>query len=130
MKLNINKETTVESIQDAFRYTYPFLKVVFYTQDVTRNNHANGHRRLLTGNVVHMLADKSAYHFVDISKNRTVADVEADFETIGLQAQILRKSGTVWIETLLTRNWTLDLQNQGGEMLSQALATGAHTTSS
>ena len=125
MKLNINKETTVESIQDAFSYTYPYLKIAFYTQEVARYNHSNGHRRLLTGNVAHLLADMSDYRFIDISKNRTVAEVEADFVSVGLQAQILRKSGTVWIETLLTRNWTLELQNQGGEMLSHVLTASS-----
>ncbi|WP_153798370.1 hypothetical protein [Foetidibacter luteolus] len=117
MKLLINDNTTTEKIQEVFGSLYPFLRIIFYAQET-----AHPQRRLVNGNVAHLLAHAEEYCFVDISGHRTVSEVEADFLSLGLQAQILRKSGSVWIETLLTRNWPLERQNHEGELLSAALA--------
>jgi len=43
--------------------------------------------------------------------------LEDQFENIGLIAEVFRRSGNVWIETILTNNWTLGQQNpEGGEI--------------
>jgi len=44
--------------------------------------------------------------------------VEKDFESLGLFAEVFRKSGNVWIETSLTNDWTLQQQNLEGEEIS------------
>ena len=119
MKLCINKLSTVEHLKESFSLLYPFLSVALYAQDVLHNN--NGQKKPLTGTVAHLLPSAADFYFVDISGEKTVAEVEAAFALAGLQAQVLRKSGTMWIETLLTRNWTLEMQNHEGETLSYEL---------
>jgi len=119
MKLCINQDTTVENLQQAISTAYPFLKVVFYQQDVLHNNH--GQRKVLTGKVAPFINHDPAYFFVDISKDKTVAEVEGAFAGLGLNAQVLRKSGTAWIETILTGYLTLETQNHEAELLSKSL---------
>lgn len=120
MKICINEETTVDSLQEAFSSAYPLLRVVFYSQDVLRNNH--GQKKMLTGKIAPFVNPEPAYRFVDISKDKTVSEVETAFTELGLRAQILRKSGTVWIETILTRYLTLEVQNHEAEILSKSLS--------
>ncbi|HEY6978517.1 MAG TPA: hypothetical protein VH396_19600, partial [Chitinophagaceae bacterium] len=56
---------------------------------------------------------------IDISKQRTVAQLEEDFkELFGLHAQLYRKLGNLWIETSLTDDWTLEQQNNEGGFIS------------
>ena len=106
-------------MQEAFSSAYPLLRVAFYAQDVLRNNH--GQKKMLAGKVAPFINPEPTFRFIDISKDKTVAEVETEFAELGLQAQILRKSGTAWIETILTRYLTLEVQNHEAEMLSKSL---------
>jgi len=40
-------------------------------------------------------------------------------DRFGLAAQVFRKSGRVWLETIRTDNWTLNDQNKHGRELSE-----------
>jgi hypothetical protein len=45
----------------------------------------------------------------------TVAELERLFvENFGLNAQVFRRSGTLWLQTSATDNWTLAEQNRKG----------------
>jgi hypothetical protein len=49
----------------------------------------------------------------------TVTEIEKSFNRFyGLNTQILRKSGNIWLGTTVTDNWTLEEQNKQGESLS------------
>ena len=49
----------------------------------------------------------------------TVTELENKIhEVFGLNAEVLRKSGNVWLETKLTSNWTLLQQNKMGIAIS------------
>ena len=56
---------------------------------------------------------------IDINDDVTVEELENKFASIGLIAEVLRRSGNVWIETSLTNNWTLQQQNMEGEEISR-----------
>lgn len=103
----IERGKPIREIQKEFNQIYPFLKieVVDKTQPVVK---------AVTG------ADYCAncYH-VDISSGRTVAELEQDFKThLDLPIQVFRRAGSLWIETSLTHDWTLDQQNREGELFS------------
>ena len=49
----------------------------------------------------------------------TVGELEKLFrERFGANIQVSRKSGTLWLETTMTDNWTLKQQNEHGRELS------------
>ncbi len=48
---------------------------------------------------------------IEIQKNETVGDVEGKFrDHLGLNIQVFRKAGTLWIETVNTDHWTIEQQ--------------------
>ncbi|MEI9910895.1 MAG: hypothetical protein WDO71_15215 [Bacteroidota bacterium] len=50
----------------------------------------------------------------------TVGQLEDIFQKqFGLQVQVSRRSGTLWLETTMTDNWTLKQQNDHGRELSE-----------
>lgn len=55
---------------------------------------------------------------VDIDADTTVAELGNSFASFGLRTEVFRKSGNVWVPTVLTDSWTLQQQNNAGEELS------------
>lgn len=62
--------------------------------------------------------DLSGEGVVDIHSDITVAELENSFAGFGLRTEVFRKSGNVWVPTLLTDNWTLQQQNNAGEEIT------------
>lgn len=57
------------------------------------------------------------FGWIDISPKRTAMELENDFRHImGLNVQVMRKSGDLWLETTKTDNWTLGQLNDEGKM--------------
>lgn len=102
----IERGKPIKDIQKEFSEMYPFLKIELTDKkQPVKVVSGNG----FPGNCEH----------VDISSNRTVAQLETDFRTIlDLPIQVFRRAGNLWIETSLTHDWTLDQQNKEGELFS------------
>jgi hypothetical protein len=118
MKLYLNKETSIKSIQKEFNKHYPFLKIEFF------KNYHKGQPlpRAFMLSVAELTKKLDAAHdggTININKARTVAEVEKEFEDLfGFSTLVFRKSGNVWVETTLTEDWTLEEQNMEGEQIS------------
>ncbi|MHA4808604.1 hypothetical protein ACX0G9_10890 [Flavitalea flava] len=100
MKFLIGKYHLIKQVQEEFSKTYPFLKIEFLqTAKIPRNEPVNE---------------------MEVSDSMKVIDLEKMLETrFGISAQVFRKSGNLWIETRMTRHWTLAQQNEHGEALIQ-----------
>ena len=106
MEMCIEKGKPIKDIQRAFTEVYPFLKIEI-TDKTPSVKVVPGDS--FPGNCQH----------VDISAGRTVAELENDFRNIlDLPIQVFRRAGSLWIETSLTHDWTLDQQNKEGELFS------------
>jgi len=117
MKLYVDNKCPVRNIQRQFNAYYPFLKLEFFTTQLTDKNFFKA--TPLACEVVKDLFSKNLKGTINVTKARTVAEVENDFKNeFGLVAQIFRLSGNVWIETTLTDDWTLEKQNKEGEQIS------------
>jgi hypothetical protein len=106
MEMSIQGGKLVKDIQKEFSELYPFLKIELTDKKqqpkAVPGNDLPGEPRL-----------------VDISGNRTVAQLEDDFKTnLRLPIQVFRRAGSLWIETSFTDDWTLDQQNKEGELFS------------
>jgi hypothetical protein len=52
---------------------------------------------------------------IEVQDNMTVEELETLVEKeLGRPARVLRKSGNLWLETDMTRHWTLRQQNDHG----------------
>ena len=119
MYIQLKKHRNIGEVQLDFNRQFPYLKIEFFA-----NPHQNGapspkSKMIGRDKTLGQISQQMTEGEIDISGNRSVADVENEFwERYGLSVQVFRKSGRSWIETSLTDKWTLDRQNMEGEETS------------
>src|ERR671921_1392910 len=111
-KIAITEEKPISEIQKDFNQYYPFLKLEFFQ---TKKNTVQAYRmiknNLKLGDIVFSLQEGS----IQLTDSMTVSELENIFtDRFGLQAQVFRKSGNIWLETTITDKWTLKNQNDHG----------------
>ncbi|HEY6502798.1 MAG TPA: hypothetical protein VIZ28_02375 [Chitinophagaceae bacterium] len=115
MVLHISKDRTLKEVQDEFTNGYPFLRIEFY-----RNSEPGFARRHLKSFMPLIAAGLKQNGELEIYDLMTVGQLENAFrEKFGLPVQVSRRSGTIWLETTMTDNWTLKQQNDHGRELSE-----------
>lgn len=118
MELSLTAETSVADIQNQFSEEFPYLKLVIFLRGQEQT--AVRKRKTAAGNTllssVSALPPKGVY---SIDGSMTVAAFEMLLSRqLGINAQVYRRSGNMWIETNITDKWTLDHQNEQGRQLS------------
>lgn len=120
MKITINDHRKIFAIQEEFTTAFPYLKIEFYSK---ANKQGGASSKKMVKHSSKTLGECRTIHkkgLVTITPEMTVADLEKQFSDVyGLQVQLFRKSGKVWLETTVTDYWTLDVQNRQGEALSK-----------
>ena len=119
MKLFIENGTLTEDLRKIFTNCYPFLKIELYKKQFANGLSTIKKAPLAPALNLAKFINAAKKITIDINKNVTVAELENQFEDIGLMAEVFRKSGNMWIETTLTNNWTLQQQNTEGEEISR-----------
>ena len=62
---------------------------------------------------------------VEVAETMTVKELEKTLrDKFGLTVQVARKSGSIWLETTISDNWTLKQQNDHGSELSEPVKKG------
>jgi hypothetical protein len=123
MKLSITKASKIRDLQEKFTAVYPFLKIEFYKHPHEKNQLSVRKDRISPQKVISKIGRYSKADQIDIDGNRTVAELEHEFyEKFGIAMQVSRRTRNVWIETSLTDNRTLEMQNKQGEESSIPLA--------
>lgn len=116
---HIDKDDSVEKIQQQFSDLYPFLRITLF-RNVGNGKKVNG-RSAAFCPAVKMSEIKPGFHSgtFEISKGMTVPEFENKlYEQFGLSAQIARRSGNLWMEPTMTDHWTLVQQNEHGKEIS------------
>src|SRR5688572_13250898 len=117
MLLAISKEKTIQDLQLDFNRQFPFLKLEFYKRDAT-GKVSRGKKNLPYFFTLQQAGLKSNGS-LDVRHDMTVASLEGMFSSqFGLDVQVLRKSGIVWLETTVTDQWSLEKQNEHGREIS------------
>ena len=113
MEILIDKSKTISSIQKEFQKRFPFLKIEFYRTQHSEGEGSHVENTLSPELTIGEAQKKKAGGALTIHGLMTVAELESAFaEAFGLAVQVFRKSGTVWLQTTVTDNWTLAEQNQ------------------
>ncbi len=116
MIFTIEKNMTLEEIQQGFRTLFPFLNIAFFSQ-MHEKGHGTSvkyrindpHLTLASLSEVATQADAG----VSVHPTSRVIDFELAFQrTFGIGIQVLRKSRMAWLEITKTDDWTLDKQNR------------------
>ena len=105
MDIQITPETKISELKASFSKRFPHLKIEFFS----------GNSRKIAGDEQLEVQDlngrmkQGALHITGLT---TVAELEKLFiQRYGLNAEVFRQSGNVWLQTTASDDWTLDEQN-------------------
>lgn len=112
MNIQLAKNRSIADVRNEFANVYPFLRLDFYKKD-------NGK----WGSSVKLAkAGLRREGAIEIADGMTVRELEEKFlQHFGLQVQVARKSGKLWLQTTTSDDWTLKQQNQRGQELSKPI---------
>ena len=119
-EIHIAAEKTILELQDEFRALFPYLNLEFYkTQDTDPRLIVRKH---LSPTTLLKAAGAKNAGVIEVENDLTVAELEKSLrENFGLVAQVTRQSGTVWLVTTMTDDWTLRQQNEHGREITKGL---------
>ena len=116
MDIQITPETRISELKASFSKRFPHLKIEFFS----------GNRRQIVGDDqldVEHLSGRKPLGSLHITGLTTVAEIEKLFShRYGLQAEVFRQSGKVWLQTTANDDWTLDEQNREGRESMEPVA--------
>lgn len=123
MEIIINKNGKLSDIQEQFSNHYPFLKIEFYKQSHEEGEGSQNKNKLAANSTIGEVQTTIREGLLHVRGTMKVSELEQDFsEQFGLSAQVFRKSGDLWLQTISTDDWTLIQQNQAAEDMNTAVA--------
>jgi hypothetical protein len=122
MTMLLIKNRAINDVREEFNNAYPFLSIDFYKHELKSAGLFVRQRLNKTTSLVN--AGIRHEGEIDIIETMTVRQLEQSFkDEFGLEIQISRKSGNVWLETTISDEWTLKQQNDHGRELSEPVKT-------
>lgn len=104
----------LRAIEKEFNGIYSYLKIEFPKNGNEPGDNGNEPSEGEALRAHHLLQDNAG-----VVDGMTVRELETALQTlIALPVQVFRKSGNSWIETKMTRDWTLKQQNDRGRELA------------
>ena len=118
--IEISDQITVAELKHKFSDLFPYLKIELFRKPHNQGELSAASDQIPQTQKIGMLIRNAVERNISLVPQRTVAEVESEFSNrFGLNVQVFRKSGSVWIETSLTDAWTLEAQNREGFELSR-----------
>lgn len=116
--ISIKATERLAAIKEAFRDQYPYLKLEFFHhshEPEGGNPKSDMIKRDMTVEEARR-EGKGEDGYLRPRPGMTVEELEMDFrDRFGLNVQVFRLSGRIWLQTTLTDHWTLEKQNAEGE---------------
>jgi len=125
MNSNIARQRLIKGVQSAFTERYPYLRINMLKDKAGHlAQGSTGHGQPGTmqeameqmgEEEIRQDARRLLWERFGLSDDSMVGELEVLLEyEFGRPVQILRKSGNLWLETRMTRHWTLRQQNDHG----------------
>lgn len=110
----------IGKVREAFNRAYPYLKVEFGNIGNIPLSSSDGDLSD-TEEFVHDGARNVLEKDVQLSDHMKVSELETSLQQLfGTPVQVFRKSGNFWMETRMSKNWTLKQQNDHGKDITSA----------
>lgn len=120
MIMKLTKNKAISELQEEFNTAYPFLRISFYKP--SREKKSAPVRQKLNHAMILAKAGLSGEGEIAVTETTTVKQLEQDFlGRFGLFMQVSRRSGSIWLETTMSDDWTLKQQNDHGRELSESV---------
>ncbi|MCB0568762.1 MAG: hypothetical protein KDC66_03315 [Phaeodactylibacter sp.] len=111
----ISDEKTLRDIQKEFNSFFPYLKIEFYSGEHSRGEGSPIQDRLPPEQALAVIRKVHTQGDLRINPDIRVSEFEQMFlQKYGLNVQVFRKSGNLWMQTTSTDHWTLAEQNRKG----------------
>lgn len=113
--MTISDEKTLRDIQKEFNIYFPYLKIEFYSGHHARGEGSPVQDRLDPELPLSEIRTIHTTGDLKIDPEKKVSEFEQMFsKKYGLNVQVFRKSGNLWMQTTSTDHWTLSEQNRKG----------------
>ena len=117
----ITDKKTLKDIKTEFSNKFSYLKLEFYKGKHETNKPSPANLQLDENLKIEAVRQTHTEGDLKISGNLKVSTLEDRFwELYGLNVQVFRRSGNLWLQTTTTDHWTLSEQNGKGERSEQA----------
>lgn len=111
----IADQKTLRQIKQEFQEKFRWLKLEFYTREHETGEGSAARHHLDDSKTIGEVRENQAEGELSIHGNLKVSTLEAEFhDRYGLNVQVFRRSGEVWLQTTSTDEWTLAEQNDKG----------------
>ena len=121
MKVNHEiRQQLIQKVQEEFNRAYPFLKIEFTKTASQPSVPVNAQLQAIEHiqNTAKDLLEKE----IRLSDQLKVSELETSLgHLFGASAQVYRKSGKFWLETKMSRDWTLKQQNDHASDIASEL---------
>jgi hypothetical protein len=113
--LKIDDSKKIKDIKKAFNQYFPHLKIEFFSEE---HEEGEGNPRKAMYDDELFLKDIRTTHSsgeLSIDGHQKTATFEKNFhDHFGVNVQVFRKSGRIWLQTMATDDWTLAQQEKEG----------------
>ena len=112
----ITDSKKISQVQNEFNDKFPYLKLEFYSKAHAEGEGSRDKERIDSTKTVGEV--RSIHNTGDLSINGhlKVSSLEQAFANdYGLNVQVFRRSGGIWLQTTSTDHWTLTEQNEHGK---------------
>ena len=111
--MKITPDTHLFNLQLAFEEKFPKLKIEFFKSKHDKNEISPLTEEILSDLTVKELNPDFQEKFLLLFETEKVSAFERRMEEeFGLHVQVLRKSGSTWIQTSVTDDWTMLKQEE------------------
>jgi len=118
--LHLSPHKHIYELQQEFAALYPYLRL-----DLFHHQYSDTARRpvkIIARSSLLAAAGLKEEGVMEISDGMTIAELESTMkEKFNLLVQVIRQSGSIWLETTMTDDWTLKQQNEHGRELSKQI---------
>ena len=122
MIIHIDDTHTLDDIKTAFHERYEWLKLDFYKQPHGTGEGSPANERIPGNPTIGEIRTNHTEGDLKFGDDTKVGELEQAFwKTFGISAQVLRKSGDQWLQTMATDDWTLAQQNEEGKEMNTRL---------
>ncbi len=127
MIIEINDNSKIEAVCNAFMQRYPFLKIEFYNQPHGWQESTSYKHLLPHDKTIGEVRNKHNPGALEIHASQKTGIVEQEFnKRFGLNVQVFRRHGDAWVQTAGTDELTLEEQNETGKNATQDMMHGTN----
>lgn len=113
--MTISDEKKIREVQKEFSEKFPYLRLEFYTEEHGAEEGSPADQKINPDKTIGEIRKQHSSGDLSVNGNQKVSTLEHNFHDIyGLNVQVFRRSGDLWLQTTSTDDWTLADQNRRG----------------